>query len=137
MADSKQKHTPGEWEVSATGLITNDGQIAIMAPDERLMKKRVALIDCHTKFKRGEGWKVQCDERKANAILIAAAPNMLEALEAVISDREFVIAAGGTEGPLSGDVIQQFAKLQLRTMELVEAAIKKAKGLAANQQKEG
>lgn len=88
------RHTPGPWsfkvwmtneedtkQQQALGLepvraLTNEGQRFIMAPD-----KRVALVDCQTDFKRGTGYQTDCAERDANAQLIAASPQMLDALE--------------------------------------------------------
>ena len=75
-------HTPGPWSPSAIGL-TNDGALPIMADIGADDRKRVATVDCQSRFKRGEGWKSECDERAANARLIAAAPEMLAALVAV------------------------------------------------------
>jgi len=74
---SRAQHTPGPWRVSTVGLM-NDGGRAVVADDFR-----VAVVDCHTKFKRGEGWMAECDTRDANARLIAAAPDLLAALEKV------------------------------------------------------
>lgn len=59
--------------------LTNDGQRYLMSGsgDDA---KRIALVDCHTKYKRGTGHQQSCEERDANAHLIAAAPDMYEAL---------------------------------------------------------
>jgi hypothetical protein len=59
-----------------TRMLTNEGQVSIMATfgDERV---RVALVDCHAKFKRGEGWNKACAERDANAYVLAAAKDSL------------------------------------------------------------
>ena len=73
---STAKHTPGPWE--ARRALTNDGQQPIVGAD-----RRVALADSQTDFKRGQGWNHDCAEREANAQLIAAAPDMLEALIAI------------------------------------------------------
>lgn len=67
-----------------TLLLQNDGSAAVMAGD-----KRVALVDCQTKFKRGEGWKTECAERDANAHLIAAAHDMYAALGRLLNDSMF------------------------------------------------
>jgi hypothetical protein len=68
------KHTPGPWRVSSVGL-TNDGKRAVTADDAG-----IAWVHPQTPFKRGDGWRHDCCEREANARLIAAAPDMLEAL---------------------------------------------------------
>lgn len=92
-------HTPGPWHYSPyaqdgeelatikklglrpTRLLTNEGQAIVMGPDER-----VAVVDCHTKFKRGQGHLSECDERDANARLIAAAPDLLATLRYIADD---------------------------------------------------
>jgi hypothetical protein len=56
-----------------------------MGPDPDQEIKRIALVDCQTRFKRGQGWQTECDEREANARLIAAAPELLEALREVMA----------------------------------------------------
>jgi hypothetical protein len=56
-----------------------------MGPDPDQEIKRIALVDCQTRFKRGQGWQTECDEREANAHLIAAAPELLEALREVMA----------------------------------------------------
>ena len=79
-AELKSRHTAGEWEIGSHR--TNDGGIQIMAPIED-GRKRVAVVDCQTTFKRGTGWQTECAERDANAQLIASAPALLEALASV------------------------------------------------------
>lgn len=91
---SELKHTKGNWffrtvygepehiaEAQRLGIepvqaLSNDGQRYIMAGDTR-----IALVDCQTKFKRGQGHKQECAERDANARLICAAPEMYAALD--------------------------------------------------------
>jgi len=90
---SKSKHTPGPywWRLYANEpedveraralgiepvrMLTNEGQIALMAGAQG-DSRRVALVDCQTNFKRGQGYKTECAERDANARLIAAAPDL-------------------------------------------------------------
>lgn len=90
---SDTKFTPGPWrspmfhgsdetiaEARAFGLtpipaLDNDGSRFLMADG-----KRIGLIDCQTKHKRGQGHKTECAERDANAHLIAAAPELYAAL---------------------------------------------------------
>lgn len=73
------KHTPGPWKMSSTGFMTNEGQIAVLQDNEN--SAHICFVTCQTRYKRGKGWQTQCAERDANARLIAAAPDMKEALE--------------------------------------------------------
>ena len=83
-------HTKGKWEFrlpDGMAAINNDGGVAVVAlpesdDDDR---KLVATIACQTEFKRGNGWKTVCEERNANARLIAASPRMLDALKAIVA----------------------------------------------------
>lgn len=89
-------HTPGPWtfrkwasEPTTVGgrvfdgvrALTNDGKAPVMAGSTL-----VAQVVGHKDYKRGQGHELECAERDANAHLIAAAPEMFEALEAM--DRE-------------------------------------------------
>lgn len=78
----------------------NDGATVVMGnfadEDDRT---RVALVDCKTPYKRGTGYMAQCAERDANARLIAAAPEMLEALKLA---REYVVRVHGTIASAQG-----------------------------------
>ena len=96
---TEQKHTPGPWEfrefaadeaqiadMIRLGLkpvrqLMNDGGAIVMGPDAR-----VAVVDCQTSYKRGQGHATECEERDANARLIASAPDLLEALKAVLKE---------------------------------------------------
>jgi hypothetical protein len=94
---SEGKHTQGPWYVSQVCL-TNGGERPITTEDGR-----ICTVDCQTPFKRGEGWKSECDVREANARLIAAAPETAaerdrlkvvnaELLDALKRLLEFVVA---------------------------------------------
>jgi len=72
------KHTPGPWKTRLE-LRMNDGAVPVIIDGDR-----IALVDCRTPYKRGQGWKQECAERDANARLIAAAPMLLEALQAIV-----------------------------------------------------
>jgi len=73
------KHTPGPWAVrtidqSLATVETQDGEYNI----------------CTAAQLRGDDWQTEHAERKANARLIAAAPELLEALQ-------FVMTASGEQ----------------------------------------
>jgi hypothetical protein len=121
------KHTPGPWETrkyssddeeiellrsigrEPVQLLTNEGQRIVMAGE-----KRVAAVDCHTKYKRGEAHKAQCHERDANALLIAAAPDLYRELEHLVRLIDPCIGSSGIPG--------------LATLNGAKAALAKARG---------
>ena len=58
-----------------TQALSNDGSRFVMAENGR-----VALVDCQTPYKRGKGHETHCEERDANARLIAGATELLDLL---------------------------------------------------------
>ena len=64
------KHTPGPWRIGQLGL-TNDGASFILSDHADMS---ICTVTCQTPFKRGNGWRTECETREANARLIAAAP---------------------------------------------------------------
>lgn len=67
-----------ELGLEPTQAISNDGSRYLMAGDRDGDYKRIALVDCQTAFKRGKGYQTACAERDANALLMSAAPDLLE-----------------------------------------------------------
>lgn len=74
---SNAKHTPGPWTVGT--MVNNDGGVSIVSDEDR-----VCSVDAIGDFPRGKGWKHEDAERDANARLIAAAPDLLEALRYLV-----------------------------------------------------
>ena len=94
------KHTPGPWQVgckiSSTGVWTPDGTL-------------VALTHSSTRnYKRDE----QIAEQNANALLIAAAPDLLEALQYA---HDFLAANGWEGDPRMKRIIAALDKAEGRT----------------------
>jgi hypothetical protein len=95
---SESKPTPGPWYVSQVGL-TNGGERPITTEDGR-----ICTVDCQTPFKRGEGWQSECEVREANARLIAAAPDLLDAAKDALwalDNAAAILSVQGLESTLS------------------------------------
>lgn len=76
-----------EHGLTPVPAVDNNGARFVMtAPDEHGDRKRIGLVDCQTGFKRGQGHQTACEERDANARLIAAAPELYAALAALVAD---------------------------------------------------
>ena len=74
-------YTPGPWMLGRSGNLTNQGQRPIVSADEDGL--RIALVDLQSETVRKNAWQADDPEREANAALIAAAPELLEALEKI------------------------------------------------------
>ena len=74
------KHTPGPWKVFFT--------YNVQAKAER------SVANCNTLSSNGPDWEQIKDENQANAYLIAAAPELLEACEAALPfiDQPVIVA---------------------------------------------
>lgn len=96
--------------IQPTRILHNDGACSIVSGD-----KHIANVTCQTKFKRGEGSTTECEERDANAALIAASPLMLKVL---LAWRKLAFT------PNEGKHVAAWREL----IELREQAIKQALG---------
>jgi hypothetical protein len=124
------KHTKGPWafreyaatdemleEAQALGIkpirfINNDGSVPVSGPDSKICE-----VACQAPFKRGAGHLSECTERDANARLIAAAPELLEALKALVACCETYPAFQ-----------KETNQITFGRMEAARAAIAKAEG---------
>lgn len=93
------KHTPGPWML--------DGDAGSMSLDVIARSERIAMIDC-------EVCRMEDSEVDANGLLIAAAPDLLDALSTLLR------AATEARWPLVGE--------QMAPMNMARAAIAKATG---------
>lgn len=102
------KHTPGPWEVFP---FKGDGKrIAIFGNQKWYPGKAFCWVDHDD---------VDHEEMEANARLIAAAPEMLEACNAIRDDLQ-----SGSYGPIN----EPLSKISVRAYLLLYAAITKATG---------
>lgn len=98
-----QKHTPGPWRVTEDGYIAGCGYVPIRTPFRA------------DAFKDGPGRSDHPEEvLAANAYLIAAAPEMLEILSALVGEAD---TTGGARREVSRYEIDR-----------ARAVVKKAKG---------
>lgn len=113
--DAEDLETMRGLGIKPTRMLTNEGQVALMAGTGDDVK-RIALIDCQTNYKRGEGYKTACAERDANAALFAAAPDLVKALEEIAADHKTYKGHGDyDEGPHPAADCQKIARAALTT----------------------
>jgi len=112
-------HTKGPWAVSQLGR-RNDGSIAVMT-DSDVDRFAVAYVNVSSPQPRGKAHLAQDDASESNARLIAAAPDMLDALRiaAEALDNYSDVNDGGN-GPVPNRA--------MAALQDVEAAIAKAEG---------
>ena len=87
----EKKFTKGEWKVSDLGTVhASENRVYVHG------NKEIAVVsDYKMEHKR-------FDEAKANATIIAAAPELLEALEGLLRDFKEVIGENDLEPPCAG-----------------------------------
>lgn len=113
---SEMKHTAGPWRADK---LRYPGSISICTDES---EPWVIAEICS-----GAGYHGDLHD-EPNARLIAAAPDLLEALTELVRIRDWCAQAGGAEGPLPQDVIHQFALMQIPAIDAARAAIAKAEG---------
>lgn len=78
-------HTPGPWQVSKAGLLTNEGEVPVLNYDDPDNPKRICLVSLQDEnIKKKDRYFAPCAEREANARLIAAAPALYTACVEVL-----------------------------------------------------
>lgn len=95
------KHTPGPWKVDIWDYsLARPPRKEIVIQSEQF---RLAVVDCD--FVGDNPYTIAINEAEANATLIAAAPEMLEALKRIIAFPNLTVPIG-YHGCLT-DAIQQ------------------------------
>lgn len=74
---SEAKHTPGNWKVSGNSIVTSNDQFCIATIED------------------DGGYEAPAEQREANAIAIAAVPELLAAFNQALKEMEF----HDSEGP--------------------------------------
>ena len=86
-------YTKGPWKYNA-GFRSNDGSFAV-TQDQEYDPTHIGFVTFHGKAKRGQAWCTPDPEGDANARLVAAAPEMYEALNVALavirSPQSFVV----------------------------------------------
>lgn len=114
---SEQKHTPGPWEIVEYG----DDDLPNLVIHRGKTENRICFMA--TPGSHGDPGRIEADAR-----LIAAAPDMLEALREILRVRDWAVMAGADKAPLPQDLIRQFALMQIPAIDAARAALSKAEG---------
>jgi hypothetical protein len=118
--ENKIKHTPGPW-------YSKDGDITAYKPS--LIEgrgNRIVRIADYRSYEALQSKEVGYDEIKANARLIAAAPELLDALENVLD--AFIHVPGDTEGNKARTTAARIIGSPNGLLARAREAIEKAKG---------
>jgi hypothetical protein len=112
-------HTPGPWWIGDGSERTHyEGADTIFAKSGENGFDRV-VCKLNSNFPL---------EFQANARLIAASPKLLDAVKKFLLLRDWVIEAGGADGPLPQATIREFAKMQLEVAAFADAVVNEAEG---------
>lgn len=112
---SKYKHTPGPWEASFTDCLGGPASYCRIRPVSGEMFGRFTSLEIATMNMMDE------DEQQANARLIAAAPDLLEALQEAVKSG-MVPKSSAKEGGAN-----KYSN-QVRVADMIRSAIAKATG---------
>lgn len=77
---SKMSHTPGPW--------MRDRESGFDCDVRAANGRKIASVNVQNQPKSKEGWALRKKENEANACLIAAAPELLEALQSIIDSMD-------------------------------------------------
>lgn len=117
------QHTPGPWfvveRVQAGPAAFEEGQGCFQIVDNE--RPDLANTLC-SRYR----WPERADEMRANARLIAAAPDLLEALREMVAADDWISAATLTDDP--GRDGEHAGERMERAIEAARAAIAKAQG---------
>ena len=109
--ENKPKHTPGPW-VYARGVVAGEA-VYIVAEHDRYDGTGLCTVHTGNPHKAGSYRGESARAAKANAALIAAAPDLLEALQRMVSHTKkyFDIGSvGGLEAQILADAEVAIAK---------------------------
>ena len=126
---SEGKHTPGPWDVPNIGYVRKDGALYPIAPSEK-KKHGESWIDMRKRIE--PELNAREEEALANARLIAAAPDLLEALEDAVRLIVEHVPDDALGYDSSGDIEEAHLTFSWsgkdEALHYLNAAIAKAKG---------
>lgn len=119
----KAKHTQGPWTVE--NCVSEELLDIILDYEVPRAASPVLIGTTFFDEKDDPEPRIKLGEAKANARLMAAAPDLLEACEAAIRTLDVAIRAGlhGWDGPTENEIVKNHS-----TMQVLVAAVAKAKG---------
>lgn len=116
MTEGLVMHTPGPWRVTSPDEFGAFGDVVDSGGNY------LAMAQARPEDHGVTGQPV----RQANARLIAAAPDLKDSVKEFIDLRNWVVLAGGADGPLPEDTIRQFGIMQHGIIQRALVALKKA-----------
>jgi hypothetical protein len=118
------KHTPGPWEAFEGGRFGKD---VVITSQSRIDNSKGSICEMDIYFDGEHG-----EQQEANAHLIAAAPDLLEALESALKQMEHDIVKIDSEWGACRNLEQMIQEIpseeDVKTILKARTAIAKAKG---------